>query len=270
MLKRVGTQQSLDAMFRQLAAKYAVEVPESWRLEDVAPAASEGSLMLAAGWMRVDTETPEGFLPLLPWRSERRFVELKRLVDTRTLESVVMCRFSCLSTGTPMGLKAILYREFDLIEWLTGSPIVSVCASMSAGRFANVLVRLENGVVGSVEVGTTLPAEAKPALLDRHELIARRGVASDRVVDTQVPQSSVYTFTERGLEQYTDTDAELYGLEGDEVNLVRAAYELATRPELAEGLRSQHLRLVGLVQLAFESERTRQRLAVKGGCSCNR
>jgi len=196
-------------------------------------------------------------------------VELKRLVDTGTVEPVVMCRFSCLTTGTPMDLKAILYREFDLVEWLTDSPIVTLYASMAAERFANVLVRVASGVVCSVETGTTLPAGSRPAVVDRHELIARQGVASDRVVDTQVPQSSVYTFTPQGTELYTDTDAELFGLDNDDVNLVRAAYEVASQPARADALCTQHQRLAQLVALAYQSDRTRQCLAVKGGCSCS-
>jgi hypothetical protein len=261
---------NLDAMFRQLTAKYAVQPPKHWRLETTADKAVEGRATLVPGWAALDCQATNDLIPLLPWRSERRFVELKRLVDTRTVEPVVMCRFSCLTTGTPMGLKAILYREFDLVEWLTGSPIVTLYASMAAERFANVLVRVASGVVCSVEAGTTLPAGSRPAVVDRHEMIARQGVASDRVVDTQVPQSSIYTFTPQGTDLYTDTDAELFGLENDDVNLVRAAYEVAAQPDRVDVLQAQHQRLATLVTLAYQSDRTRQCLAVKGGCSCSR
>lgn len=204
-------------------------------------------------------------IPLLPWRNERRFVELKRLVDSRTVEPVSMCRFACTSSGAPMGLDAILYREFDLAEWLLGSPITTLHASVTAGRAANAVVRLASGVVCSIEASTTLPAGSRPDILDRHELIAQRGVASDRVVDTQVPQSSIYTFTGQGSERFTDTDAELFGLEADDVNLVRAAYELAAEPGRKDALLAQHERLAALVQLAHQSDRERQCLAVKGG-----
>lgn len=262
---------NLDLMFRQLAAKYAVAVPKHWQLNSPNDTPEAGCETLAAGWSFLDIKAPSApIIPLLPWRTERRFVELKRLVDTRTVESVVMCRFNCLTTSKPMGLKAILYRELDLVEWLTGSPIVSLYASLGAERFANVLVRVETGVVCSVEAGTTLPAESLPNVVDRHELIGRRGVASDRVVDTQVPQSSVYMFTGQGVDQYTDTDAELFGLDADEVAIVRAALEVAMQPERAETLRHQHERLASLVERVFESDRTRKRLAVEGGCSCGR
>ncbi|NLF73919.1 MAG: hypothetical protein GX575_33335, partial [Candidatus Anammoximicrobium sp.] len=100
--------------------------------------------------------------------------------------------------------------------------------------------------------------------IDRHELIARRGVACDRVVDTQVPQDSVYALTADGESRYTDTDAELFGLEPDEVLLVRAAYETLLHADRADSLRRQHQRLSALVRLAFESDRRCQRLDVEG------
>ena len=104
---------------------------------------------------------------------------------------------------------------------------------------------------------------AGTAMIDRHELIARRGVACDRVVDTQVPQDSVYALTASRDGRYTDTDAELFGLASDEVPLVRAAYEALLHFERAETLRQQHRRLAALVRLAFESDRRRERLLVE-------
>ena len=248
-----------DVLLRQLAGKYAVDVPGAWRLANRADAAAAGTMTLVPGWAVWAREPSEALLPLLPWRSERRFVELKRMVEERTVESVAMCRFSCTTDGRTMDLPAVLYREFDLAEWLAGSPIAAVTASIEAGRWANVIVRLANGVVCGIEVGVTLPAGA--ATMDRHELIARRGVACDRVVDSQVAQDSIYTFTAAGARQYTDVDAELFGPAAEEVSLVRAAYEILLHPARADALRRQHGRLCGLVRLALESDQRRQRLS---------
>jgi hypothetical protein len=253
----------VNAALRRLTEKYAVSTPAEWHCHDGVdpPDAPE---ILAVGWALLPRVTVANAVPLFPWRNERRFVELKRLVDNRTIEEVSLCRFSCVTTGAPMGLAAVLYREFDLVEWLTGSPIVSIHASMAAGRFASVLARVQSGIIVSVEAGATLPPGSEPSVVDRHELIARRGVASDRVVDTQIPQSSVYTFTTNGAASYTDTDAELFGLGNDEINLVRAAFDLAARPDMADALRERHRRLSQLIALARESDRTRQRLSVEG------
>jgi hypothetical protein len=260
----------MDAAFRRLTAKYAVDAPAQWTFCRASMQPCDASVRLSPGWSFPDAAAgADHFIPLLPWRVERRFVELKRLIETRTVDSVVMCRFSCVTAGDPMGLTAILYRELDLAEWLADSPIEAIHASVSAGRFANLVVRLASGILCSVEAGATLPPGSRPAILDRHEMIAQRGVASDRVVDTQVPQESVYTFTDRGTSFYTDTDAELYGMDSDDIHCVRAAYQLAARPEQIDVWKRQHERLAQLVHLALESDRLRQCLAVKGGSPCS-
>lgn len=225
-----------------LAAKYGVSVPEPWRLgfQTVENGIS--------GWcIRSGNET----IPLFPWRCERRFVELKRIVETKTLEDVVLCRFAHVTDGKTLDLGQILYREFDLLEGIVGEKIVSVSGSTYGECFSNVLVRLENGTIASVEAGTTLP-DGSPTL-DRHELIARRGVASDRVVDTHVPQQSVYLFAKDGVRSWTDTDAELFGLRQDEIDAVRAAFELAKTPKLAPDHVAQRERLVEWVACALKT-----------------
>jgi hypothetical protein len=218
------------------------------------------------GWTALDRPLRAGSVPLLPWRSQRRFIELKRLVDEQVVTPVLMARFACQTDGSLLDLAAILYREFDLAEWLLSSPIEAVTASIT-GPVANVIVRLATGVVCGVEAGASLPPGT--LMIDRHELIAQRGVACDRVVDTQVPQDSVYVFTADGASRYTDTDAELFGLEPDEVILVRAAYESLVHVERADALRQQHGRLAALVRLAFESDRRRERLVASTLRGCD-
>ena len=247
----------LTAHVSRLLEKYGKPAPQEWRLLPSLPPSCEGALTLVPGWTLPEAE-PEALLPLLPWRMERRFQELRRIIENQTLESLSMCRFSCLTDGREMDLAAVLYREFDLAEWLTGSTIVAVTASMQGNRWANVVLKMASGVLCGVEAGAALPPGA--AMLDRHELIARRGVACDRLVDSQVPQSSVYTFTGAGSAQYTDTDAELFGLEQAGINLVRAAYDALVNGHQPEALRRQHRRLAGLVRLALESDRRGERL----------
>jgi hypothetical protein len=250
----------LQAALAGLVAKYAVSAPPGWTLHG-GPDDAAGAHAMLPGWTAWKCPLDAGCVPLLPWRSQRRFVELKRLVDEQVVRPVCMARFACQTDGSSLDLAAVLYREFDLAEWLLGSPIETVTASIT-GPVANVIVRLANGVVCGVEAGAGLPAGA--AKIDRHELIAQRGVACDRMVDSQVPQDSVYAFTADGTSRYTDTDAELFGLEPDEVFLVRAAYDTLLHRERADALRQQHRRLAALVRLAFESDQRCERLAVEG------
>ncbi len=257
----LDTGDALAALLR----KYAVQPAGPWRLcngRRPPECDTDGVLVLVPGWSQCDADLPEQTVPLRPWRSEQRFIELKRLVDEQTIVPVLMCRFACLTDGNAMPLAATLYREFDLAEWLVGASITGIYAAIDCCRAANVILRLSNDVVCSVETGVTLPPGSP--MHDRHELIARRGVASDRAVDTQVAQSSISAWTDSGTQQYTDTDAELFGLGQDQVSLARSAYEALRNPECVSKLRAEHVRLRQLVELAYESDRLRQRMAVEG------
>ena len=168
-------------------------------------------------------------IPLLPWRVERRFVELKKIVDGKTLEDVSTFRFAAFAPGADPVKSAA--RELDLASFIADSPVTQIFAVRNGDAACNILARLRNGMSASVETGSMLPAGA--AVLDRHEIIARRGVASDRGVDTQVPQSSIYEWTASGSATFTDVDTELFGLPNDQIWIVRAAYAALMKPELA-------------------------------------
>ena len=167
---------------------------------------------------------------LLPWRVERRFVELKKIIDSQTLEDVSTFRFANFTSGGDCVKTAA--RELDLAVYLSGSPLTQLFAVRSGDAACNILARLGSGMSASVECGINLPAGAE--VLDRHEIIARRGVASDRGVDTQVPQSSIYEWTDKGTETFTDVDTELFGLPNEQIWIVRAAFAVLMDPALGK------------------------------------
>ena len=174
-------------------------------------------------------QLPDGdIVPLLPWRVERRFIELQKLIVDKTLEDVSTFRFASFSAGADPVETAV--RELDLVTFMANSPVKQIFAVCSGKAACNVLARLENGMSASIECGSMLPAGAGE--LDRHEIIARRGVASDRAVDTQVPQSSIYEWTEHGLQTFTDVDTELFGLSNQEIWVVRAAFAVLMNQNL--------------------------------------
>ncbi len=171
---------------------------------------------------------PDGrTVDLLPWRVERRFAELKKIIDGKTLEDVSTFRFATFSSGGDN--RKALARELDLAAWLSGSSVCRLYAVGSA-EVCNVIFRLANGMSGCVECGNALPEGTAP--MDRHEIIARRGVASDRLVDSQVPQESIYVWSKDGNDVFTDVDTELFGLPNDAVWVVRAAFAVLADPEL--------------------------------------
>lgn len=216
---------------------------------------------LLPGWHFLQSDLNENDIPLLTWRVNRKFTELQKIVSEQTIENVSMLRFASMGSKKEWSLEVLMYREFDLCEFLTGSKITSLHATFSNNSAGSVIVKLANGVIGSVEIGVQAPVERR--LIDRHEIIARRGVASDIVVDTQIPQSSIYAFTERGRSDYKDVDNELFGLDEIQVEWVRSAFDFYKKPEQSKELIKQHNHLSRLVSAALESNSKKLKIEVK-------
>ena len=136
--------------------------------------AGKGGIVLKGGHCFV------GSTPLLPGRMERKIVELKKMTENGTLEGVSTLRFASFA---PKGadIEAMLAKELDLAAYLGASDVVRVMA-VASGNAVNVLAKLANDVNVSIEIGAGLPKGATG--YDRHEIIAKRGVACDQTVDT--------------------------------------------------------------------------------------
>lgn len=219
---------------------------------------SEG-LNFAPGYTFFNKEIVETDVPMQTWRFNRKFIELRKLVENQTVEHPSMFRFCAIADQVQWNLVSLMYREFDLCEFIGGSPVVSVQAviNQSAG---SVIARLACGVICSIEVGANLHQSSE--MIDRHEIIARRGVASDLVVDTQLPQSSVYTFCESGTNKYRDTDNELFDLSETETNYVRTVFELSKCPGLIPLSRERHMHLSTLVEAAIRSDKKYRKIDI--------
>ena len=229
----------MNAALLQLCEKYAVAATGSL------VSSASGTIGAAAELKMNDGST----VKLLPWRKERRFVELKNLVDNGTLENVSTLRFAWMASGKE--LKNLLYRELDLCAYLGESEIRSIFAVCN-GNAANLIVKLQDDKSCSVECSAELPAGTDE--MDRHEIIAARGVACDRVVDTQVPQSSIYHFSAQGEKRYTDIDTELFGFENEEILLVRAAFAVLSDPALAAEWNKADVKVRQQVEDALKTE----------------
>lgn len=255
--------ETLETALTGLLEKYGVEVPRRWTLSrgPRRDALAGGITTLVAAWEVPAGPCDAGVVPLLLWRFQRRYMELKQLVESRTIASVVMVRSACLADSSRFSVEALLYRELDLLEWLTDQEIKRIYAT-GGRRTMNVIARLADSSIASIEVAATLPPDAQ--MEDRHELIARRGIASDRAVDTQVRQDSIYLWHEGGRTAVTDVDHELFGLDDEEVALVRAAIDALRTPEANDRLRRRHEHLTALVSAASRSEAERRPVAPKG------
>ena len=192
--------------------------------------AKKGSITIEGGHCYV------GSTPLLPGRMERKIVELKKMTENGTLEGVSTLRFASFA---PKGanVEAILARELDVAAFLGAAKVVRVMA-VANGPAVNALVKLANDVNCSVEVSAGLPRGE--AAYDRHEIIAKRGVACDQTVDTHTPHASIRVSGAKGMEEFTDVDTELFGMTYEEIWNVRAAFALLQNPALAKEWKSAY------------------------------
>lgn len=223
--------------------------------------AAKGEIALRGGHCHV------GATPLLPGRMERKIVELKKMTENGTLEGVSTLRFAAFAPkGTDM--EAMLAKELDLAAYLGAADVVRVMA-VANGAAINVLAKLANDVNVSVEIGANLP---KAELgYDRHEIIARRGVACDQTVDTHTPHASIRCWDAKGFVEYTDVDTELFGLSYEEVWNVRAAFALLQKRADAKVWKSAWAKATKAAGLAFAADKAKaaKTIATKKGIDTN-
>ena len=202
-------------------------------------------------------------VPIPGWRNERRFLELKNMVQDHTLGQLCAIRSSRIASRGSSSDR-LLMQELDLCQWICGCRIESVMAQEN-GPALVVAVRMENGVSCTLELSATLPDGRKD--IDRHELISRRGIASDRVVDSQIPQESVYLFSSEGSRSYTDTDFELPEYSPQDAAAIRMAFQAVKNPSLCDSLIRDFCQLDDLIQAVHLSAKscTPVSLQTKGG-----
>lgn len=159
--------------------------------------------------------------PLLPWKNTRRFEELRNIVRSGRLGAVCTYRIGHTAVrGTD--LFSLLEREAGILEFTVDSPVREAFA-VGSGDVMNCILETENGCVCTIELAATLNEGAVD--VDKHEIIARHGIACDRVVDTQVPQNSIYMFC-KDCKEFTDTDFELYDYSEGEIARIRNAFAI--------------------------------------------
>lgn len=194
---------------------------------------------------------------LLAHRSERRFIELKNIVNGGTLEDVSVMRTARI-VKKGVNIYDVLYRELDLCQFILQRKIKSIMA-MENGNVLNAIATCEDGVVCTLEIAATLNPDMQE--IDKHEIIARRGTACDVVVDAQLKQDSIYVFADT-KQNYTDVDFELYGLSADEIAIVRQAFAIAQN-ETQNEIKAANEELEMLVETARKSVISGEREVLK-------
>ncbi len=192
-------------------------------------------------------------LPILSHRSERRFIELKNIVNNGTLVGISVMRVArIIEKGSD--IYDALYRELDLVQYILQRKIKSIMV-MENGNVMNAIATTEDDVVCTIEISATL--KAGEIAKDKHEIISQRGIACDVVVDAQLKQDSIYVFGAEN-KNYTDVDFELYGLAIEEIAVVRAAFAVAQKANYDEMI-AIHENLCKLVEMAKKSAENGER-----------
>lgn len=197
--------------------------------------------------------------PVLPWEAERRIIELRNLVVTGRVGNMCTYRIGH-TTAKGADLYDLLEREIGILEFTTNSTVKEIFAITGAGTM-NCIAETDNGCVCTIELGATL--ESGEADIDKHEIITDNGVACDRVVDTQVPQSSIYVFGKDKM-RFQDTDAELYGYTEAQINKIRFAFLLAKSAQARVQARDKYEHIVEVVNAARLSADTLMNIKIGG------
>lgn len=192
-------------------------------------------------------------IPLLSHRCERRFLELKNIVNNGTLVGISVMRVARI-VEKDKDIYEELYREFDLCQYILQRKIKSVMA-MENVNVLNAIATTEDGIVCTIEISATLANGEIPK--DKHEIISQRGIACDVVVDAQLKQDSVYVFGSEN-KKFTDVDFELYGLSIEEIAVVRAAFSIAQNKNYGE-MAAIDANLLKLVDMAKKSAKSGER-----------
>ena len=152
--------------------------------------------------------------------------------------------------------------------YLGASDVVRVMSAANGGAI-NVLAKLANDVNVSVEIGAGLPKGEAP--YDRHEIIAKRGVACDQTVDTHTPHASIRCYGAEGAVEYTDVDTELFGLSYDEIWNVRAAFALLQGRADAKTWKAAWAKASKAAALAFAADKAKaaKSIVLKKGIDTN-
>ncbi len=194
--------------------------------------------------------------PLLSHRLERRFIELKNIVNGGTLVGISVMRVArIVEKGSD--IFAELYRELDICQYVLQKNIKSIMV-MQNENVMNVIATTEDGIVCTIEISATL-AKGEIAK-DKHEIISQRGIACDVVVDAQLKQDSIYVFGAEN-KKFTDVDFELYGLSLEDIAVVRSAFTIAQK-EIKEEMIALDNNLKVLVEKAKASVKTGERQVI--------
>lgn len=253
---------NFNSAIKYLAKKYQlakIETISSDSADTITISCNKGVFNFFSDFSQKRTQSEGTEIPLLPWRSQRRYFEMRKNLQESIVQDPVGMRIKHIA---PKGTKLanIFVQEVDIAQWILGERIEKVFASIS-GDYCNAIFSTEQGIKISAELGI---AQTKTPIL-LHEVIAKTGVITDTAVDTQIEHYPIYLYNSQGTTIYNDVDFELYGLSYDEIAQVRFIASVLEKPDLISESQQSYQHAKEIFNTALLSAEKLENLAVEKG-----
>lgn len=192
-------------------------------------------------------------IPLMPWRFNRRLMEMKSLIVNDGAVKNLCSYKSVIVDHKNVDLRTLVYKELDVCQWLIGDEISYVYSLKNQDSALLLIAKMHSGVVCTFEIATTLSNESNP--ITRHEIVGVEGIITDRSINEQVPVEAVYLFCDDKKDPigYTDMDYTMFGLSPEEIMLVDNAIYLLKNKDEYDFWQKRHERLEYLTECVFRS-----------------
>lgn len=154
--------------------------------------------------------------------------------------------------GSDISLERLIYREFDIAEFILHSKIRKITAFVNQNA-ANIIAVMENGTSANIDLGNTMAPGAHYQC--QHRLITNHGMANDLGVTDMTIQHQLYVFGAEGNSVYDDDEFYLYGLDEEEVSKVLTIHAIFTGHVKWEDWAQNDARYCRMIQAVYESDR---------------
>ena len=169
---------------------------------------------------------------LMPWRYDRNMNSLHYLsVEAKSLDKLCSYKATVVESKDA-DINEILYREFDLCQWLTDDKIVSIYALSNTDKALSLILKTSKDILCSINLATTLSDETTPII--KHEITGKEGMISDRCINEHIPSKDIYVFenTKKDPTTYIDIDLYVTGLSPEETYITENIVKLIDDKEL--------------------------------------
>ena len=186
--------------------------------------------------------------PVMYWRNERRYIEMKNLIKEKQVHNPVGMKIKNMSVTEKTD--NILIKELDIIEWILEDRIIAVYANGFKSKYFNIIASTKNNIKVSMEIGRVKNGSD----ISMHEIIAQKGVITDQPVDTQTAHYPVYVYKDNSSpEIYNDIDFELYGLEYYDIARIRYIFNVFQNVDKQYLIIERYNRLKSIVESIYKS-----------------